>query len=839
MKMKPTETSCVLAAGDVLEKCYRVVSFIGSGGMAEVYDVVHLQLGAHFALKVFTLAEGEVEYLREHFYAEGRLLARLRHRHVVRVVHLGEIEESRCVYFIMDLVTLPLMLAREIQRDPSALLKKQKDVADREKTVMTLGDLLRLCGRLPYPVVRHLFRDICQGLAYVHGMGVIHRDLKLENILLDAEGRAVLADFGIAKIINPTLLRAFSTQKTLLNTAQGKTMVGSCFYLAPELTAGDSATVKSDLYALGVLLYRLLTANWYEGGAHCFSKLGELPTAWAKPLRRMLAQNPDYRAASVAEIVALSPSESDLRETVFTRRRCLIALSGAVAAGVGAGVYRGFKPAPTAPKKLELLPNENGAFQLSGELNEHIVLHKRGAFSLEIEPDATGKLELTLDREPPKSVTFFDGARAEVRLFFQKPTDLSAMQATVSGDCLLILAGMFGAAAPAARLSHESTLRFEGDAQTRLTLSNIVAPSKANVIVGGKGAIFSTHNQAEISGVIRVEGGATLHIEHSKYKKPFGVEAFDGATVAFGPRADRWWQDCVRFIHLHKGTAMKIAPAERQMMTWGRWELWDGARIETKSALITYGHAIILHSGTGTLEGERLLLASRDPLYLQAEKGAELLMKIGILSHEHFEGAPIRKQGPGRVTFQSEDLQSVTYVVVEQGSLCLRSKWVQKTENHFEKPHRPCSWYVKEGAVMLGTGGIEFRRRFSGEQPRHPSLEVEKGAVLEGGIEGEGVFTVSHLTLHDGAIIRLVSPKGKTGQGKIENEVLAQDKQPGTVWIDLSRWAPPHSTANRIQVIAWSKAEGTPHRFAVLPNLNDGRAAWRCGQNETGAYLYV
>lgn len=836
----------VLNPDEIIGGCYRVVSLIGSGGMAEVYDVVHLQLGEHFAMKVFTLAEGDVAYLREHFTVEGRLLARLRHRHVVRVIDLGEIEQIGCAYFIMDLITLPMAFAQELQRNPSALLKKRHEANQKRGAVMTLAVLLRSCGHLPYPVVRYLFRDICLGLGYVHSMGVIHRDLKLENVLLDAEGRAVLADFGIAKIINPSLQRAFSDKETLLNTSVGKRVAGSHFYLAPELLAGDAATVKSDIYALGVMLYRLLTGNWYEGGGYFFSKLDALPATWAKPLRRMLAQSPDYRAGAISEIMALLPSQGEFSTVIFTRRRCLALVGGVFLAGAGGGIYRWGKNQPkpvSAPAKpvMEFETDADGTILLSSTLNEKMILRKRGEFSLEIEPDAKGKVEIILERDPPKNLTFLPGAHAQVQLHFEVPTNLSAMKATVSESCQLILTGMIGAHSPSAELAPNSSIIFEGNDKTELTLSALAAPDTAKIIVRGQGAtFFPDPSEKLLLGVVYVEDGATLHIQHATYKGSFGVEVFDGSRLTFASRTNREWRRCVRFIRLREGGAMVIAEAKRQMIGGCPWELWDRARIETKSSIVAYGHTISAHSGICTIEDTSewspILLGGAAPFTLHTEKGAELMVKISICSYDYYGGAPIQKTGPGRVTFQSKRLQTITTFSIKEGSVCLLSMWVQNTESYFEKPHITRCWHVEKDASILGTGGIEFRRSAEKEQPEHPFLEIQSGGILEGGVEGEGLFSVSHLNLQDGSIIRVVSPKEKSGQGFIEAGLLMQHK-PATVWIDLSRWSIPHSSARHIPIITWSEREGEKPVFSILPNLTDKRKEWKLVQTETEVYL--
>ena len=154
---------------------YEVIRLLGNGGMSDVYEVANLHLEARYALKLFTKSEEDSES-RERFLAEGRLLAKLNHPRIVKVVDVGVEQASGRPYFVMDLVLN----------------------ADGEK--QSLGDVEP--GSVDEETIGRWYDDLREGLAYIHGQGVVHRDLKLQNVLIGPDGHAVLTDFGISRIFD-------------------------------------------------------------------------------------------------------------------------------------------------------------------------------------------------------------------------------------------------------------------------------------------------------------------------------------------------------------------------------------------------------------------------------------------------------------------------------------------------------------------------------------------------------------------------------------------------------------------------------------------------------------
>lgn len=293
---------------------YRVVRSLGGGGMGMVYEVVHGALGTHFALKVFTLEEGDVDFLKNRFLVEGRILARLRNPRLVRVYDLGVDEETGSPYFTMDLVLGP-------NGQPTTLEQVRREGRVRE------SDAVRW------------YADIREALEAVHAAGVVHRDVKLENVLLDTDGHVVLSDFGVSRILVTALgkeLDAVAT--TSQKTPEDKRVLGTTGYLAPEVKDGGQATAAADWYALGFLMFRLLTGVWYEPNTDAFELLAPFDPQWREVLGALLDPDPEKRRA-----LPLDKPLSGRTALLRGRRRWLVALAAALVLG-GVAALVGLSP---------------------------------------------------------------------------------------------------------------------------------------------------------------------------------------------------------------------------------------------------------------------------------------------------------------------------------------------------------------------------------------------------------------------------------------------------------------------------------------------------------------
>lgn len=154
---------------------YRIIRSLGSGGMGAVYEVVPISGGESLALKSFTSAGSHAEFLRKRFVAEGKILSKLNHPQLVKVYELRYDEVIGSPYFTMDMVLGP------------------------NGSPCTLEDLRR-DGEIDEKAVAIFYADLRSALKYLHEEGVVHRDVKLENVLINSERRAILSDFGVSRI---------------------------------------------------------------------------------------------------------------------------------------------------------------------------------------------------------------------------------------------------------------------------------------------------------------------------------------------------------------------------------------------------------------------------------------------------------------------------------------------------------------------------------------------------------------------------------------------------------------------------------------------------------------
>ena len=250
---------------------YAVVRLLGRGGMSEVYEVENRRLGSRHALKLFTYEKDDAE-VRERFLVEGRLLAKLSHPRIVKVTDFGTDAASGRPYFVMDLVL-----------DENGGMRLLSDVAP---------------GTVDEEQIGAWYDDLRLGLAYVHAHGVVHRDLKLQNVLIGPDGHAVITDFGISKIcdMEGEGKTVVDTVKTLVKMRDGRNLVmGSLGYMAPELEMGVAASPASDYYALGVIVYRLLTGTWCDSRTDVVGSLDGYDPVWKRIIPKLLHSNPNGR----------------------------------------------------------------------------------------------------------------------------------------------------------------------------------------------------------------------------------------------------------------------------------------------------------------------------------------------------------------------------------------------------------------------------------------------------------------------------------------------------------------------------------------------------------------
>lgn len=203
---------------------YRVFETLGQGGMAKVYKAHQETLGRDVAIKVLPPWYAADRSFVERFNLEARLVARLSHPNIVTVHDANE--QNGHLYIVMQLVD-------------GGTLKDRLDQIQKEGRVMAIDEVVTI------------FTQLADALAYAHAEGIIHRDIKPVNVLMDRSGRPILSDFGIAKVLA-------STQDNLTRPGAG---VGTPEYMSPEQCQGGAVDGRADIYALGIMLFEAQTGR--------------------------------------------------------------------------------------------------------------------------------------------------------------------------------------------------------------------------------------------------------------------------------------------------------------------------------------------------------------------------------------------------------------------------------------------------------------------------------------------------------------------------------------------------------------------------------------------------
>ena len=246
---------------------YRITRLLGKGGMGRVYLAVHPEIGSRVAIKVLSDEWADAPDVLDRFFAEARTVNLISHDNIIKVLDLDRTPTGR-PYIVMEYVE-----------------------------GKTLREVIAF-GNAPLGGIAHVMTEVLLALEAAHGAGVVHRDLKPDNVMVTASGHAKVLDFGIAKL---------ATDRTL-RTRTGAA-VGTPPYMAPEQILGEPLDGRTDLYAAGVMMFELVTGTRPFDGATDFqimqAHLGATPVS----PRSLRADLPDGLDAVILQALAKRPAD--------------------------------------------------------------------------------------------------------------------------------------------------------------------------------------------------------------------------------------------------------------------------------------------------------------------------------------------------------------------------------------------------------------------------------------------------------------------------------------------------------------------------------------------------
>lgn len=289
---------------------YEIKRHLGRGGMADVYLGTQLSLSRPVAIKVVSPERAQGDETIARFEHEAHTIARLDHPHIVKIYDVGRTADGR-LYFTMPYLPRGDLSTRKLHGDEAAILG--------------------------------IVRALCSALAYAHKLGIVHRDVKPENVLFDQADRPLLADFGIA----------LTTHDIVRVTREGST-IGSSGYMSPEQARGSILDGRADLYSLGVVTYELLSGDLPFNApdtlamalAHVEQPIPRLPPRlkrWQAFIDKAMAKTTADRFQSAAQMqAALDAIDANGKPDVAAASRALRPQFGLVAAfaliTIGAGM---------------------------------------------------------------------------------------------------------------------------------------------------------------------------------------------------------------------------------------------------------------------------------------------------------------------------------------------------------------------------------------------------------------------------------------------------------------------------------------------------------------------
>ena len=445
--------------GRLVASRYRIIALLGKGGMGEVYRADDLTLGQAVAMKFLPDEAGRDEGLLERFRNEVRMARRVSHPNVCRVYDVGDVDGQ--TFFTMEYV-------------------------DGED----LASLLRRIGRLPPDKALDIARHLCAGLAAAHAKGVLHRDLKPANIMLDGRGQVVITDFGLAGVADD--IRGPEVRS------------GTPAYMAPEQLAGKEVSTRSDIYALGLVLYEVFTGKraFADSAANMVLSRGDrtpsrpssvvkdLDPIVEKVILRCLETEPSGRPATALAVAAALPGGDPLAaalaagetpspqlvaasgETTGLRPRVAVACLLAVLAGLAVGMYLTIRYSAVEKMHLEQTP-EVLAHKAREIVTRLGYTEKPADTGYGFDYDTNFRDSVENDKTPPNWDEVIAGRPTMLQFWYRQSPDL--MGPTDYRDFMLT-PGILTDEDPATTLSGMVNVKL--DAKGRLIYLQVIPPQK-------------------------------------------------------------------------------------------------------------------------------------------------------------------------------------------------------------------------------------------------------------------------------------------------------------------------------------------------------------------------
>ncbi len=395
---RPAAVADLFQTGDIVGQ-YQVEKVLGAGGMGVVYGVKHTALKKKFALKALPAVLAQEASFVRRFKSEATNLAKLKHNHIVNVTDFGE-SQGR-LYLVLEFVdggTLEQWFEKNRKPDSGA----------------------------PPAEVQRLIGQVLQGLTHAHEAGIIHRDLKPANVLLERTGEAKISDFGLARAVSDEEYRRSGGTASPFQgdsvTTTGS-IVGTIDFMSPEARNMQASDARSDIYAVGVMTYYLLTGKKPHGMAKDASKLVPgLDPRWDKFIATCLAENPAQRYQTAA---AAFEGLQQLRQSGGAKRWVWpVAIAALIAAGLGLWQWQR-ATAPTAATPAQVARGTESAVAANSPAEQS-----------RLAPDTPVNRKFVLTGLPAGAVVNFHGnhaAGAAGRVMLDFPPGAQTVRITAPG----------------------------------------------------------------------------------------------------------------------------------------------------------------------------------------------------------------------------------------------------------------------------------------------------------------------------------------------------------------------------------------------------------------------